>query len=531
MNEIDSAPQPQLFDHYAIESVLGRGAMGVVYLARDRRIGRLVALKTLQAKHQGSDSGNEDATAFLRRFHREAEMCGSLIHPNIITLYEVGYASKQITYLAMEYVDGESLLSLLRRNGRLDLETALKITDDVLQGLAYAHDRGVIHRDIKPANILVTVEGQAKVADFGVARSARASLSLKTQEGQLLGTPYYMAPEHIAGRGVDSRADLFSLGVVLFEMLSGMKPFNGPAVMDVLYSVVNDPIPNLSAIVPTVPRWATSFVERLMEKSPQERFLSASAASRELRRLLALHRSVVDETPDITISVPVLRATSPEDTPTTPLSALSRHRLRYRAVPGMLAMGIIGSLLAAMITAIVAISRQIDDQPTVTISQKTLSEFGRKREMLREAQILYNAGAYEASWLRFNQYLKHYPASPAAQQGRAQATLAIEAIRARSQPPVAKLDVLEERPQPQRVRRRSPPRAQPAAAVAVTGPAVTEPAEEERDLDVWDRIRRFFRRVIRRPEPPTDAAQGAEHRAGAVSREKETQPEVSPGAP
>jgi serine/threonine protein kinase len=527
LTENDAAVRPQLYDHYAIEQVLGRGAMGVVYLARDVRIGRLVALKTLQEKHLNFDSA-EEATDFLQRFHREAEMCGSLIHPNIITLYEVGYASKQLTYLAMEYVDGESLLSLLRRNGRLDLETALKITDDVLQGLAYAHDRGVIHRDIKPANILVTVEGQAKVADFGVARSVRASLSLKTQEGQLLGTPYYMAPEHITGRGMDARADLFSVGVVLFEMLSGAKPFGGPAVMDTLFSVVNHPTPNLSALVPTVPRWAAGFVERLLEKSPEDRFLSASAASRELRRLLSVHRSVVSDSLDITVGVPVLRATSPEDTPTTPLAALSARRLRARAIPGMLALGIVGSLMAAMVTAIVAISQRIDDQPTVTISQKTLSEFARKREMLREAQILYNAGAYEASWLRFNQYLQQYPGTPAALQGRGLATQAIEAVRERSKPAVSQVPVLEEQPKPKRARR-SPPRAQPAATVAADT-AVTQP--EEPEVPVWERIRSFFRRLIRRPEPPASAAADLEQAGDdTATPSPETKPEVTPGAP
>ena len=487
---------PELYDHYQVVKVLGRGAMGIVYLARDLRIGRLVALKTLQEKHQDFETP-EEATSFLQRFRREAELCGSLIHPNIITLYEVGYASKRITYLAMEFIDGESLLSLLRRHGKLDLDTALKITDDVLQGLAYAHDRGVIHRDVKPANILVTVDGQAKIADFGVARSVRASLSLRTQEGQILGTPHYMAPEHVAGRGVDSRADLFSVGVVLFEMLSGRKPFGADNIMDTLYNVVNQPTPSLRSFAPEIPPWAESFVEKMLDKAPGGRFVSASAASRELRRLLSGHRSVVDSPMEMTMSVPVLRATTPEETPTTPLQVQVFTHLTGRPVSSLAALGIIALLITGILASIVGITQSIDEHPTVTISEKTLNEFEQKRVMLREAQILYNSGAYDASQRHFDDYLRRYPWSPAASQGRQQASQALEAIRAKSPPLVARIEVLDDRP----IRKKpgGQARSNNPELVATTTMAEIDAAPQQ-PVTIWARVRRFFRGIfVRRP--------------------------------
>ena len=501
--------EPQIYDHYQVEKVLGRGAMGVVYLARDLRIGRYVALKTLQEKHQIFDDPEAEAD-FFTRFRREAELCGSLIHPNIITLYEVGYASKRITYLAMEYIDGESLLSLLRRNGTLDLETSLKITDDILQGLAYAHDRGVIHRDIKPANILVTVEGQAKVSDFGVARSVRASLSLRTQEGQILGTPYYMAPEHIAGRPVDARADLFSVGVVLYEMITGQKPFEGANVMDILYNVVNHPTPDLSIVAPRLPASAAAFIERLLEKTPEARFLSASAAARELRRLLAAHRSVVEPL-EMTLSVPVHRASTPEETPTTPITAPS-PRLKDRAVSRWAALAVITTLLASLLASMISISNQIDEHPSIFISEKTLDEFETKRSTLREAQILYNAGAYEASRTHFDQYLQRYPWSAAAREGRTQANQAIEAVRARSTPPVKKIAVLPAPPKRNKIRP-LPAATQTFSDQVANAEAV---ADEKADVTIWSRVRRFFWRAFKHPTPkPAPAQTPAPTAAGA----------------
>src|SRR2546428_6215976 len=182
----------QEFGPYEIIHLLGKGAMGSVYLARDRRIGRRVALKVVHlAPNAFEDTTSADE--FYRRLQREAEVYGALLHANIVTLYDVGYENERVTWLAMEYVEGETLLELQRRSGRvLGLDVVTGIAIDVLRGLEYANAKGIIHRDIKPANILIATDGTAKIADFGIARPLDSSM---TRAGSLMGTPNYMSPE------------------------------------------------------------------------------------------------------------------------------------------------------------------------------------------------------------------------------------------------------------------------------------------------------------------------------------------------
>ncbi len=419
---------PLLYDHYEIERVLGMGAMGVVYLARDVRIGRQVALKTLQSRRKVFENDTQ-ANEFLERFRREAELCGSLIHPNIVTLYEVGYEQSRLTYLAMEYVEGESLHSLLRRTYRVSLETAFKVADDLLQGLAYAHDRDIIHRDIKPANILVSLDGHAKITDFGVARSVRENVVTLTQAGDLLGTPHYMAPEHIAGREIDGRSDLFSLGVVLFEMLTGRKPFEGPGITDVLYNVVNRPAPSIQSFCPELPRWCALFVERLMQKAPKDRFLSASAATRELRRLVNLHRRG-DEFLPLDLRISITRPVSAEETPTTPIGkdqVPRKNKLFDINVARPVAYGLIGIAASLLLISTTMIARRINDSPTVSITPDHSARLEEKKKLLDEAAILLNAGAYKESIKRFDEVLTQYPENVAALHGRDKAEKALRA--------------------------------------------------------------------------------------------------------
>jgi len=228
-----AAPERPQYGEYEVEAVLGRGAMGMVYLARDRRIGRRVALKTVQIGQKFDDES--DATEFFQRLQREAEVCGSMQHPNIVTLYEPGYENNVISFLATEYVEGESLRDRLKRSKPLPLDDALRIGEDILRGLAYAHAKGVIHRDIKPANILLSSEGQAKIADFGIARPVNSDL---TAVGSMLGTPNYMSPEQVKCDTVTTKSDLFSVGVVMYEMLTGVKPFTASDVSGILRNVV-----------------------------------------------------------------------------------------------------------------------------------------------------------------------------------------------------------------------------------------------------------------------------------------------------
>lgn len=418
-----------LFDHYQVERTLGRGAMGVVYLARDLRIGRKVAIKTLLRGSQTFESSQAEAE-FLERFRREAELCGSLIHSNIITLYEVGWEGKRISYLAMEYVEGESLLSLLTRVGKLDLEPALKIVDDILQGLTYAHGRNVVHRDIKPANVLISVAGEAKLADFGVARYVRTANNTLTDAGKLIGTPYYMSPELISGRSVDGQSDLFSIGVMLYEMLTAAKPFEGNDLMDVLYNVVNAPPPDIQFVRPDLPRWVGGYLRRLLAKNPSDRFLSAAAASRELRRLLGVHQIAANPLLALGRRIPVISNLSPEDTPTTPIMLdesarlfLQRMKRTVRTSTGVV---VILGLLVAFGGTVVLMQREVEAQEFAAAAAAPPAELMARAALMREARILLAAGKYEESLGLYRDYLSRYPWSDAARTGEREALAALE---------------------------------------------------------------------------------------------------------
>lgn len=432
--EMPSDSSGFLFDHYAVEKTLGRGAMGVVYLARDLRIGRRVALKTIPKAPRGFAT-EQDEQEFVERFRREAELCGSLIHPNIITLYEVGWEGNRISYLAMEYVEGESLLSLLSRVGTLELDAALKLIDDVLQGLAYAHGRNVVHRDVKPANILVSVQGDAKVADFGVARYARSVGATLTNEGQLIGTPYYMSPELIAGRPLDGQSDLFSVGVMLYEMLGGKKPFEGGDLMDVLHAIVNAPAPDIHFLRPDLPRWVGSVIRRLLAKRGADRFASAADASREIRRLMQADRSGTNPLRDLGRKIPVMSNLAPEETPTAPiqLEMSMRKRLRRmnRSVPTPVGLAVIIALLGGMMLSVGFVQRELHRSDSPSIQGPSSDELAEKQALLREARMLYESGQYEESLASFQKYLARYPWSLAARTGEQLARTALQEQRER----------------------------------------------------------------------------------------------------
>ena len=213
--------------------------MGVVYRARDPKIDRTVAIKTVSLSDLGPDAEQE----YRERFVVEARAAGRLSHPGIVVIFDVGEeAETQEPYLVMEYLDGQSLHQLLSgENCRLPLSTALHLAQEIAEALHYAHAQGVVHRDIKPANILVTADGYPKIADFGIAKLNQADLTLP---GHVLGSPAYMAPEQLSDEGVDARCDLFSLGVILYFMLTGHRPFQGNSTATVCFKVINhEPLP------------------------------------------------------------------------------------------------------------------------------------------------------------------------------------------------------------------------------------------------------------------------------------------------
>jgi serine/threonine-protein kinase len=258
---------------YEILAALGAGGMGEVYRARDPRLGREVALKVLPPEVAGSEDR-------LRRFEQEARAAGSLNHANIVTVYDVGKAG-DIAFIAMEFIEGEELRTLIGEGRPLPVEKAVSIAAQVADGLAYAHQHGVVHRDIKPANIMVAPSGPVKITDFGIARM-RSSGDL-TQTGMMLGSPKYMSPEQVIGKRADHRSDIFSLGVILYEMLTGTAPFNGDNVTALMYQIVNFVPPAPSAVNPTVPELLDYIVAKMLTKALDERYHGAQDVTRDLR--------------------------------------------------------------------------------------------------------------------------------------------------------------------------------------------------------------------------------------------------------
>jgi serine/threonine protein kinase len=282
---------------YEIIKPLGRGAMGVVYRARDPIIDRKVALKTLRV-----DLDDDVAGEFRERFLREARAAGRISHTGIVTIHDVGEDPESgLVFIAMEYIEGMDLRQLMSSGYRFRPSEATRIAADVARALDYAHSMGVVHRDIKPANIILTRDGTAKITDFGIARVESSNL---TTEGQFIGTPNFMAPEQITGKPVDGRADIFSLGVVLFNLLTGQRPFPGETLHEVTLKVVGEPSPIPSVVAPHLPSTFNPIILKCLEKDPERRFQTAG----ELANVLAaLARSLVDREPDDVASTGVFQ--------------------------------------------------------------------------------------------------------------------------------------------------------------------------------------------------------------------------------
>jgi serine/threonine protein kinase len=260
---------------FELVAEIGRGAMGIVYKAKDPMLERTVAIKTI---NMGMDK--DGAEMYEKRFYQEARAAGGLNHTNIVTVYDIG-KTENACYMAMEYIEGPELRTLLLPGKPLAVPRALSIAAQVAEGLAYAHERGVVHRDIKPANIMVPESGPVKITDFGIARMR--SSNVQTQTGMMMGSPKYMSPEQVIGKRADHRSDIFSLGVILYEMLTGAAPFSGESVNAVMYQIVNFVPPAPSAINPAAPAALDMIIGRMLAKALDERFQSAAEIARGLR--------------------------------------------------------------------------------------------------------------------------------------------------------------------------------------------------------------------------------------------------------
>ena len=262
--------------HYDIVEELGRGGMGVVYKGYESSLGRYVAIKVLSAA-MAHDK------VFVERFLREARSMATLNDSHIIQIYFIGQDEDQ-TFFVMEYIDGESLAASIKREVRLELGDALKVLMHTSQGLATAHSHGVIHRDIKPGNIMITTRGQVKVADFGIALANRDASAKLTNAGEFVGTPGYLSPEVCLGKAVDQRSDIWALGIVLFEMLTGRMPFNDESPLRLMLDVVQADAPDIRELNPDVDEEVSRILTKMLAKDPADRYQSCDELNEDLKK-------------------------------------------------------------------------------------------------------------------------------------------------------------------------------------------------------------------------------------------------------
>jgi eukaryotic-like serine/threonine-protein kinase len=275
MGKVMSA-SPERIGRYQIKRSLGQGAMGTVYEALDPLIERVVAVKTINLNLSGAERSE-----FQSRFFREAKSAGRLNHPNIVTIYDVG-ETDEVAHIAMEFLTGQSLRSLLDSGVVLPMQLVRKIVVAIASALDYAHENGVVHRDIKPANVMIGSDYSVKIMDFGIAQLSTGS---QTMFGTVLGSPKYMAPEQVAGRAVDGRSDIFSLGVVLYELLTARTPFDADNVSAIMYKVVHEQPAAPSTVSARVPQAFDAIVAKALAKKPEDRFQRAGEFAAALNRL------------------------------------------------------------------------------------------------------------------------------------------------------------------------------------------------------------------------------------------------------
>ncbi len=382
---------PARVGRYRIDRVLGRGAMGVIYRAHDPEIERTVAIKLIRADLLDG----EERTDYLARFRHEAQAAGRCAHPNIVALFDYALHDGN-PFLVMEYVEGASLAQLLERGRRFSPMDAAGIVLQALAALEHAHGLGVVHRDMKPANILLPEGRPAKVTDFGISRIGGSAL---TQGGSVVGTPSYMSPEQCRGDEVDARSDLFSTGVVLFELLSGERPFRGRTFTGVVRQLLAEEAPSLHDMVPAA---LAVVVARALTKAPAGRFQSAAEMAEALDRAV---QAAGDEATVVTARPPpaLVSPHGQTELDEAVLTTLQRQLAEY---VGPIAKVLVGSAVrkAADVEALCALLAQNIDQPDARASflrtalqQVALSQSGLRGSAAARPPTIGPAGLSQAT--------------------------------------------------------------------------------------------------------------------------------------
>jgi serine/threonine-protein kinase len=330
-----SQPGDLIAGRYELEELVGSGGMSDVFRARDNQLDRRVAIKILHGRYA-------DDPEYLERFRSEARAVARLSHPNIVTVIDRGDDNGR-QYIVFEHVDGENLKELVQRTGRLPVRRAVELALAVADGLAFAHQEGLVHRDVKPQNVLLSREGEVKVTDFGIARSLEVERGV-TQTGTVLGTGEYLAPEQASGKPVSPATDVYALGVVLWEMLAGEVPFDGENFVAVALRHVNEPPPSLREVRTDVSPRLAAVVERALAKDPAQRFPSMAALAKELRACLAEGEGELPPAPED----PAAQTLITRPAPAPPRVRRSRSRRRPLAW-ALLAVLVAGAAFAAVV--------------------------------------------------------------------------------------------------------------------------------------------------------------------------------------
>ncbi len=353
--------QPGMLGRYEILGEIARGAMGVIYKARDPLIDRVVAIKTIALSFSPSET-----EAFERRFFREGKAAGRLNHPNIVTIYDVG-KSGDVAYIAMEYLDGRSLREVLDSGVVLPHEKVADIGAQIAEGLAFAHAQQVIHRDVKPANVVVLHTGRVKITDFGIALLPTGT---RTLTANIFGSPRYTSPEQVMGRTVDGRSDIFSLGAVIYEMLTGLPPFSADDLNGILKQVLSDPTPPPSSHNPTIPFAFDHIVGKALAKDPDDRYQDAAAMAADLRNFASLEFDSAGpaplpalEHPTGQVRAPLLPVSMPEDAAREQAGIVASQQAAERKAKMRLALGIAGAVALVVIAFAIGFRTPPESRP------------------------------------------------------------------------------------------------------------------------------------------------------------------------
>jgi serine/threonine protein kinase len=444
-------PPGSRIGRFEIVRVLGEGAMGVVYLGEDPHIERPVAIKTIRA-----DGDPARAAEIESRFRKEAKLTGRLQHPSIVTIYEFG-RDGDVVFIAMEYVDGEPLGQWISAHPGLVLADKVEIVRQVARALEHAHERGVVHRDIKPGNILVMKDGKAKVADFGIGKLVSGASTDLTRTGMMIGSPAYMSPEQIRGDKIDGRSDFFSLGVVLYELLTGARPFPGDSITTLVYQILHTEPRDPLSLRSDLPPEARQVFARLLAKQPEVRPAHADEFIREIDRLVAeLAKTQVTAVPPLLpVVLPLGGGPSSAKAVSGSPEGSSSHRTLTHTLFGLAAV-----LVAAAILVYVWRTREKPAEPAAVRSASTSAAAPSQAMSRPIPTALPTPGPAEAADMVVG---APRPASPATAEGRT--------ARSRERPTAVRREATREAPPPRESESASP------GSQAPTGSHAQEPAD------------------------------------------------------